>query len=51
LACTAGYRDCSAPTNLLGQAGVSLCSLWMPLSGEGQSDALEWVAGEILPRL
>ena len=36
---------------LPGQAGISLCSLWMPLSGEGLSDALEWLAGEILPRL
>lgn len=36
---------------LLGQAGISLCSLWMPLSGEQLSDALEWLAGEILPRL
>jgi hypothetical protein len=36
---------------LLGQAGISLCSLWMPLSGAHLSDALEWLAGEILPKL
>lgn len=35
----------------LGQAGISLCSLWMPLSGAQLPDALEWLAAEILPRL
>jgi probable F420-dependent oxidoreductase len=36
---------------LLRQAGISLCSLWMPLSGAALSDALEWLASEILPGL
>jgi probable F420-dependent oxidoreductase len=36
---------------LLGEAGISMCSLWMPLSGTQLPDALEWLAGEILPKL
>lgn len=36
---------------LLGAAGISLCSLWMPLSGEQLADALEWLAAEVMPKL
>jgi probable F420-dependent oxidoreductase len=33
----------------LEDAGISLCSLWMPVAAEHLADALEWVAAEILP--
>lgn len=36
---------------LLAQAGISLCSLWMPLSGAQLPDALEWLATVIVPGL
>jgi probable F420-dependent oxidoreductase len=32
-------------------AGVSMCSLWMPLDGPGLADALHWVAEELKPAL
>ncbi|WP_311766941.1 TIGR03619 family F420-dependent LLM class oxidoreductase [Streptomyces rhizosphaericus] len=32
-------------------AGVSMCSLWMPLDGPGLADALHWVAEELRPAL
>jgi probable F420-dependent oxidoreductase len=36
---------------LLQEAGISMCSLWMPLAGPQLTDALDWIAEEIMPRL
>lgn len=36
---------------LLGQAGISVCSLWMPLSGAQLPEALEWLATVVVPNL
>lgn len=36
---------------LLKEAGLSLCSLWMPLSAAQLPAALEWLAAKILPKL
>jgi Luciferase-like monooxygenase len=35
----------------LREAGVSLCSLWMPLGGPQLAEALDWVAEEVMPGL
>lgn len=34
----------------LGEAGISMCSLWMPVPAPKMAEALDWVAGEIMPR-
>jgi probable F420-dependent oxidoreductase len=36
---------------LLREAGVSMCSLWMPLTGEQLAEALDWVAEELMPAI
>jgi probable F420-dependent oxidoreductase len=35
--------------SLLAEAGISMCSLWMPLTGPQLADALDWIAEEIMP--
>jgi hypothetical protein len=35
----------------LQEAGISMCSLWMPLAGPQLTDALDWIAEEIMPGL
>ena len=35
----------------LQQAGISMCSLWMPVTGPGLSDALDWIAEDVMPKL
>ncbi|MFJ8363976.1 TIGR03619 family F420-dependent LLM class oxidoreductase [Streptomyces sp. NPDC093984] len=35
----------------LQEAGVSMCSLWIPLDGSGLREALHWVAEELKPAL
>lgn len=35
----------------LADAGVSMCSLWMPIDGRLVAAALEWLAGEVLPQV
>jgi probable F420-dependent oxidoreductase len=46
-----GAAEVVEELGLLREAGVSLCSLWMPLSGPQLSDALDWAAAELLPAL
>jgi hypothetical protein len=36
---------------LLQEAGISMCSFWMPLAAPQLADALDWIAEEIMPRL
>ncbi|WP_042422046.1 LLM class flavin-dependent oxidoreductase [Streptacidiphilus anmyonensis] len=35
----------------LGEAGLSVCTLWLPLAAEDMEKAMEWIASEVLPRL
>jgi probable F420-dependent oxidoreductase len=36
---------------LLEEAGISMCSLWMPVAERQMTDALDWIAEEIMPDL
>jgi probable F420-dependent oxidoreductase len=36
---------------LLNEAGISMCSLWMPVAGPQLADALDWIAQEITPAM
>ncbi|GIG93008.1 TIGR03619 family F420-dependent LLM class oxidoreductase [Plantactinospora endophytica] len=33
----------------LQEAGISMCSLWMPVAGPQLADALDWIAQEVMP--
>ncbi|MEU7589399.1 TIGR03619 family F420-dependent LLM class oxidoreductase [Micromonospora sp. NPDC049230] len=35
----------------LADAGVTMCSLWMPIDGRLVGEALEWLASEVLPHV
>jgi probable F420-dependent oxidoreductase len=35
----------------LGELGLSVCSLWMPISSAAMPDAIAWIAAELLPEL
>ncbi|OWU97096.1 hypothetical protein B5D80_32055 [Micromonospora wenchangensis] len=35
----------------LADAGVAMCSLWMPVDGRRMGEALAWLADEVLPRV
>ncbi|MEV6923349.1 TIGR03619 family F420-dependent LLM class oxidoreductase [Dactylosporangium sp. NPDC051485] len=37
--------------SLLGKAGVTMCSLWMPIDAHRVTEALEWFASDVLPRV
>lgn len=40
-----------ADLGMLEEAGISMCSLWMPVAAPRMADVLAWVAEEILPGL
>jgi hypothetical protein len=35
----------------LAEAGLTACTLWLPVAAEHAGDAMEWVAAEVAPRL
>lgn len=35
----------------LAEAGLTACTLWLPVAAEHVGEALEWVAAEVAPRL
>jgi hypothetical protein len=35
----------------LGELGLSVCSLWMPVDSAAVPDAIAWIAAELLPEL
>ncbi|MFD1145619.1 TIGR03619 family F420-dependent LLM class oxidoreductase [Saccharothrix hoggarensis] len=35
----------------LGEAGITLCALWMPVPADRMADAMAWVADEVRPQL
>lgn len=37
--------------SLLQQAGISMCSLWMPIAASSMAGALDWIAEEIMPQI
>jgi hypothetical protein len=35
----------------LAQAGLTTCTLWLPIAAEHVEEALEWIAAEVMPQL
>ena len=50
---------CAAPTptsvasdlNQLAEAGLTACTLWLPIAAEHLGEAMEWIAAEVMPQL
>jgi hypothetical protein len=36
---------------LLAEAGLTACTLWLPIAAEHVGEALEWIAAEVVPQL
>jgi len=35
----------------LAVAGLSICTLWLPIAAEHMEQAMEWIAAEVMPQL